>query len=114
MPVERAVSGRVRYKEQALKIGPLSGRRNVGPCQHHALKNTESNVVVGGNDSSTIAGEKDQHWGRGGGASEMVDNKEEWEMCEEREREEGRGAGQNACTRSCLEATGGILSAFLG
>jgi hypothetical protein len=35
-------------------------------------------------------------------------------MCEEGEVEEGRGAGQNACTRSCVEATGGILSAFLG
>jgi hypothetical protein len=44
----------------------------------------------------------------------MVDDKEEWEMCEEREGEKGRGAGQNACTRSCVEGTGGILSAFLG
>jgi hypothetical protein len=35
-------------------------------------------------------------------------------MCEEREGEEGRGAGQNACARSCVEATGGIPSQFLG
>ncbi len=36
-------------------------------------------------------------------------------MCEEREGEEGRGAGQNALsTRSCVEVTGGIFSAFLG
>jgi hypothetical protein len=34
-------------------------------------------------------------------------------MCEEREEEEGRGAGQND-SRTCVEATGGILSAFLG
>jgi hypothetical protein len=44
----------------------------------------------------------------------MVDDREEWKMCEEREGEEGRGADQNACTRSCVEATGGILSTFLG
>ncbi len=31
-----------------------------------------------------------------------------------RGREEGKGAGQNSCTRSCIEATGGIRSAFLG
>jgi hypothetical protein len=35
-------------------------------------------------------------------------------MCEEMEGEEGRGASQNACTRSCIEATGGILSTFWG
>jgi hypothetical protein len=35
-------------------------------------------------------------------------------MCEEREGEEGKGAGQNACTKSWVEATGGILSTFLG
>jgi hypothetical protein len=35
-------------------------------------------------------------------------------MCEEREGEERRGVGKNACTRSCIEATGGILSTFLG
>ncbi len=65
VPVERAMSGRVRFKEQTLKIGPLSSRRNVGPCRHHALKNTERNVVVGGEDNSMIAGEQDKHWGRG-------------------------------------------------
>ncbi len=32
--------------------------------------------------------------GAGGrGASAMFDGREEWEMCEEREGEEGRGAG---------------------
>jgi hypothetical protein len=51
-------------------------------------------------------------WGKGPLA--MVDDREEWEMCEEREGEERRGAGQNSCTRSCIEATGGILSIFLG
>jgi hypothetical protein len=30
---------------------------------------------------------------RGRGASAIVDGREEWEMCEEREGEEGRGAG---------------------
>ncbi len=45
----------------------------------------------------------------------MVDDSAEWEMCKEREGEEGSSAGQNASTtRSCLEATGGILRAFLG
>jgi hypothetical protein len=61
--MERAVSRRLRFKKQTLKIGPLSGRRNVGPCQHHALKNTETDVVIGSDDDSAIAGEKDQHWG---------------------------------------------------
>ncbi len=64
--MERAVSRRVRLKEQVLKISPLSGRWNVGPWQHHALKNTERDVFVGGKDDSTINGEKDQHWGGGG------------------------------------------------
>ncbi len=35
-------------------------------------------------------------------------------MCAEREGEEGRGAGQNVCARSCIEATGGILAHFWG
>jgi hypothetical protein len=47
------------------KIGPLSSRQNVGPCQHHTLKNTERNVVVDSEDDSTIAREQDQHWDRG-------------------------------------------------
>jgi hypothetical protein len=64
-PMKRAVSRRVRLKEQTLKIGPLSGRQNVGPCQHHALKNTEPDVIDGREDDSTIAGEQDKHWGRG-------------------------------------------------
>ncbi len=64
-PVERAVSRRLRIKEQMLMIGPLLGRQNVGPCCHYALNNTEQNVVVGGKDNSTIAGEQNQHWGRG-------------------------------------------------
>jgi hypothetical protein len=37
----------------------------------------------------------------------MVDDIEEWEMCEEREGKEGRTVGH-------IEATGGILSTFLG
>ncbi len=86
----------------------------MGSCQHHALKNTEHDVVVGGKDNIAIAGEQDQQWGGGRGASAMVDDREECEMCEEREGEKVRGAGQNACTRLCVEATGGILSAFLG
>jgi hypothetical protein len=64
-PVERAVSRRVRLKEQTLKIGPLSGRQNVSLCQHHTLKNTERDVVVDREDNNTIAGEHDQHWGVG-------------------------------------------------
>jgi hypothetical protein len=44
----------------------------------------------------------------------MVDDRKEWEICEEREGEERRCAGQNACTRSYVGATGGIFSAFLG
>ncbi len=64
-PVERAVSRRVRLKEQTLKISPLSGSWNVGPCQHCALKNNERNVVVDGKDNSAIAGEHVQHWGGG-------------------------------------------------
>ncbi len=59
------MSRRLRIKKQTLKIGPLSSRRNVGPCPHHALKNTERDVVVGGEDNSAIAGEQDQHWGGG-------------------------------------------------
>ncbi len=35
-----------------------------------------------------------KHRGRGALAF-LVDDREEWEMCEEREGEEGRGAGQN-------------------
>ncbi len=45
---------------------------------------------------------------RGRGASAMVDDREEWEMCEE--GEEGRGAGQKIMRRSYR----GDLSAFLG
>jgi hypothetical protein len=45
-PMERAVSRWLGIKKQTLKIDPPSSRRNVGPCQHHALKNTERNVVV--------------------------------------------------------------------
>ena len=55
--VKRAMSRRLRFKEQMLKISPLSSRRNVGPCQHHALKNTVCDVIVGGEDDSAIAGE---------------------------------------------------------
>ncbi len=65
VPVERAGSRRLRIKEQMLNIGPLSGRQNVDPCQHQALKNTERDVVVGGKGDSMIAGEQDQHWGGG-------------------------------------------------
>jgi hypothetical protein len=34
----------------------------------------------------------------GRGALAMVDDRGEWEMCEERKGGEGRGAGQKACT----------------
>jgi hypothetical protein len=37
----------------------------MGSCQHHALKKTERNSIVGSEDNGTIAGEKDQHWGGG-------------------------------------------------
>jgi hypothetical protein len=73
--MERTVSRRVRFKEQTLKIGPLSGRRNVGPCQHHALKNAECNVIIGSEDDSIVAEEQDQHSGRGRGALAMVDDR---------------------------------------
>ncbi len=59
-----------------------------------------------GRRTSTGAGER--------GALAMVDDRERWEVCEERKREEGRGAGRNVCTRSCVEATGGVLGTFLG
>jgi hypothetical protein len=42
---------------------PPSSRRNVGPCQHHALKNTELDVVVDGLEDLAIALEHGQHWG---------------------------------------------------
>jgi hypothetical protein len=69
------VSRRVRFKEQTLKIGQLSGRRNVRPCQHHALKNAECNVVIGGEDDSVAAEEQDQYLGRGRGALAMADDR---------------------------------------
>jgi hypothetical protein len=59
------MSRRLWIKKQTLKIGPHSARQNVGPCQHHALKNTEHDVVVGSKEDSVIAGEQDQHCGRG-------------------------------------------------
>ncbi len=45
----------------------------------------------------------------------MVDDrKEEWELCEEREGKEGRGASQNDVLDHSFEATGGILAHFWG
>jgi hypothetical protein len=65
----------------------------------------------------TIAQSLGSRTSNGAGGREalaMVDDREKWEVCEEREGEEGRGAGQNACTRSCVEVTGGIISTYLG
>ncbi len=32
---------------------------------------------------------------RGRGASTLIDDRDKWEVCEEREGDEGRGTGQN-------------------
>ncbi len=48
-----------------VEIGPLSDRRNVGPCPYYTLQDADHDAVVDGEDDSAIAGEQGQHWGGG-------------------------------------------------
>jgi hypothetical protein len=60
--VKRAGSRRLWFPQQLLKIGPPSGRWNVGPCPHQALKNSQGDVIVCKQDNLAATREQLKHW----------------------------------------------------
>jgi hypothetical protein len=62
--VKRARSRQRWLPQQLLNIIPTSGRQNVGPRPHQALKNVQGDVVVCRKDDLAATRERLQHWAR--------------------------------------------------
>jgi hypothetical protein len=60
--MKRAGSRRLWLPQQPLKIGPPSGRQNVEPRPHQALKNAQGDVIVCRQDNLAATREQLQHW----------------------------------------------------
>jgi hypothetical protein len=136
--VKRAGSRRLGLPQQPLQIGSPSGRRNMGPRPHRALKNAQGDVIVCGQDDLATAREQLQHWGgrkrsfgHGGCKGSGGSDKGEGGIAREpsvlmytrsyieksglkRRAEREGGVNQNACTRSCAEGYWVKAGAILG
>jgi hypothetical protein len=67
LPLPLCNASKFEARWRGMEIGEVSpsGRKNVGPSPHRTLQDADCNIVVDGEDNSTMAGKHGQHWGRG-------------------------------------------------